>query len=108
MIRTNQFTGETEVVPSQSQVRKKGPCTTAAHGPCFVVATVDHVTDSMNLLFWNNYGYVVDWFPTDPSFPAGVGTPLTGCQWNKLVRKFVSNGDGGAPLLMGAPLYYRV
>lgn len=107
MIKINAYTGESETVPSNSQVKKKGPCKQSDHGPCFTFSNSDRTVDSMDLLFWNNYGYVMTWFPTDPSYPAVADGPIDGCQFNQLVKKFVSNGEGGAPLEMNHPLYYR-
>jgi hypothetical protein len=99
--------GETVVVPSNSQVRKKGPCKTAVHGPCFLVSDSDNVIKSCNAGFWNGYNYVITWHPAATNYPAIPNAPFSGCTFNRLIRIVAQDGSCGAPLTPAFPLYFR-
>jgi len=99
--------GNRVVVPSNSQVKKTGPCKTAAHGPCFTFSDSDNVVKSCQVSFWNGYNYVVTWHPAATNYPAIPNGAFDGCAFNAQIRIVAQDGSCGAPLTPGYPLYFR-
>lgn len=99
--------GNRVVLPRNSQVRKHGPCRTAAHGACFTMSDSDNVVQSCHVSFWNGYNYVITWHPATTNYPAIPNGPFSGCTFNELIRTVAQDGSCGAPLTPAFPLYYR-
>ncbi len=93
---------------SASQVNKKGPCKTAAHGPCFSFTFATAPAFNWSLTFWNGYSYDMRTNFGDPTWRWATGPGLTGCDFNKQIRPFASEAPFGHPHPIGTWIFERI
>ena len=108
MIRINPGTGLREVVQAQRHAGRNGPCTTAAHGPCFVSTSSTGGIHQVNLLFWNGYEYDLDFGDNEATYLNAIRNLPSGCNFNVVIRPFSTNFLTGTGVPPGGSAYTRL